>query len=1253
MDKIKDFLLMQVAKKQLSIEEAESYLETLDQSADSSAKKEGNQEFAVIGMACRLPQANNPDELWDNLLSCRDAVGPFPRNRMNEVKRVNQRTHQLYNGFNCRSGAYFDRIDLFDHSFFKLTPAEARVMDPSQRIFLQVAVEALEDAGMTEHELKESTTGIFVGYSVGEDNYIDLLSKDDPNVSLGNQPSLLAYRLAFLYDMRGPTMVIDTACSSSLAAVHQACQSMEMDDCDQAIVGGVNVRIFPAIREIGNLGIEAYDGRCKSFDASANGTNIGDGVAAIILKKKELAERDGDFIHAVIKGSAINSDGVSNGITAPNPEAQTAVLLKAWKRAGIDPERFNFIEAHGTGTKLGDPIEILGLSQAFGAHTQKKKFCALGALKTNIGHLEATSGIAGLIKAILCLKYKKLPANIHFKEPNPYIDFESSAVYPNDSLKDWKVTASPLLGAVSSFGISGTNCHVVVEESPKKEEEPVALDTPELFLFSAKNSESLKGIAAKYVAYLSANPQVSLKNVSYSLARSRNHYDHRLAIQALSLKELRDKLNLLLKQEELSSIPDEDVYYSQILKKGLGALPALNQKNEVLQLYLQGQHIHWDRFFPEGTGKKIPLPTYVFNERKHWPKLEIEEAFSLEERLQSVFYKLSWIEESFSSQVETPQEKLFLFFIHDNEFHESFAQFSQKQGIKVVRVYSGDAFSQKSNDEFVISPERFEDYDLLLEKVCSDSSVQWGGIVHLWDCLPLSGNLDTYENLLESQKHGAFSAYHLIRAMGQRGPQSEGKFVTLSAYAQKVSEGEDIDPTRMPALGVNKVISQEMPLIQSLAIDLDVDQSSEALYPDLFSEIFQAETYQNATVAFRSQKRYVQILEREDIDKLVPREESLREGGVYLIAGGAGYLGLETALFLARKCRVKVALVGRRQEEVLTSKQKGLMQEVISLGSEVMYLHGDVTDQESCQGIIQEISQKWGAIHGIFVAIKNISHQRIDEVDFEMFSSNIQAKINGTWLLDDLTKEMPVDFMATFSSISSITGGPTGADCCASNLFLDAFGDWRDRRGRSTITMNYTLIDADDGSLLSDRMSMIPPLTKEEFLGCLDVCVTKKVAFAVMADFNSHVMGLVLPFMKVRFAEELLSEFSASDPDKVENGTALVTGKSDFTFEELSTLMKQIWEEVLGDEDIQESANFFDLGGDSISAVKLLHLTKVQLQVDLEISDLYTYPVFEDFCRSIDRRWEKHEEKEDLSVILNDLESGKLDLSEAVKAFDR
>lgn len=1262
MDTIKDYILGQVASKALPATDAYKLLEDLN-ALENKAQSEqpSDTDIAVIGISCRFPKAANPQQFWEILMNKVDAVVAFPKNRMEDVRLINEKTYEEYKGLNCRVGTYLDRIDLFDHSFFGITPAEARVMDPSQRLFLEVAVEALESAGLTEENLKESKTGVYVGYSISEDNYVDILPKDDPNVALGNQPSLLAYRLSFHYDMRGPTMIIDTACSSSLVAVHQACQAISLGDCDQAIVGGVNVRIYPAIREISNLGIEAFDGRCKTFDEKANGTNIGDGVAALILKRKDLAEKDGDYIHAVIKGSAVNSDGSSNGLTAPNPEAQADVIAKAWDKARINPENLSFIETHGTGTKLGDPIEINGLTHAFRRYTSKKGFCPLSAVKTNIGHLEATSGLAGLIKAILSMENRQLPPNIHYHKPNPYIDFENAPVFPNAQLRDLSPKSDKLLAAVSSFGISGTNCHLVVEEYPRTKD--AAADAEQVLVLSAKSMESLKGMLNKYARFLKSSSEVSLRDICYTAAVGRTHYDLRLAVVCHSIQQLTETIDryvaYLNVDPALRSIEELGVFYADKAKGGSenaskAAYSKYNRTTQsILELYLSGQIINWQNYYRKG--KKIPLPTYAFNSKRHWPKLEMERAYDEQDRLKNVFFKLEWVQEA-SAVLQTPHPILHkencIYFMHNEPKHHAVVEYATSHGVKAFKVYPGSCYEKHNDNEFTIRPNQTEDYNKLLDDVLQNNSRNISSIVHMWDCLPVGDHMHSFEGICGSQDQSTFSGFKLIRACQQKMQDLDFRFIAMTSYAHKVvSDDKSMDPSRMPFLGLNKVASQEMPKVRGLAIDIDVENFNTETPKDLFAEMFLPEAYKDAVVAYRHGKRYVQVLDREQVEGLKPREFSIRENGVYLIAGGAGYLGLETALYLARQKPVKIALLGRKDFSSFGEKQRRLIKELTDLGSTLHYISCDVTNLQESSKAIESIHQKLGKVNGIFVAIKNISHKRLDDVSFEEFSSNILAKLKGVWLLDNLTKQDPVDFMATFSSISSMTGGPTGADCCASNLFLDSYGDYRNAQGRTTITMNYTLIEADDGSLLSDRMSMIPPLTKAEFLQCLNICLTKKVDFAVMADFDSNVMNLVLPFMKVRFSERLLKGFSSRSKGKGETPAAYQTAvkksstqnSDDMTLDDINKIVIQIWKDVLGYDQIDAQANFFNIGGDSISAVKLIHLIKVQLQVDVEVSDLYSYPILSDFAQYLAKKLNVSSKDDALTKLLADIESGKLD----------
>lgn len=1251
MKHLQDYILEQVSQQRLTAIEAMQLLNELKNSAPKQSI-----EYAVIGIACRFSQADSPQQFWKNLIDKKDTIGSFPKNRIQDVKYVNQQTFEMFRGLNCRVGSYLDRIDLFDHTFFGLTPAETRVMDPQQRIFLETAVEALEDAGLTEDELRESKTGVYVGFSINDDNYIDILAKDDPNVALGNQPSMLAYRLSFLYDLRGPTMIVDTACSSSLVAVHQACQAISTGDCEQAIVGGVNIRLFPAIREINNLGIEAYDGRCKSFDEKANGTNIGDGIAALVIKRKDLAERDGDFIHALIKGSAVNSDGSSNGITAPNPEAQSSVITEAWKKAGINPEKLNFIETHGTGTKLGDPIEVTGISHAFSEFTSKKQFCALGAVKTNIGHLEATSGMAGFIKAVLSLEHRQLPPNIHFTKPNPFIDFDNSPVYVNTELKTWTSSEEKLIAGVSSFGISGTNCHVVLEEYQNVAKQEVNKEAS-VFFISAKNEESLKGILSKYSDYLITCPY-SFADICFSSAIARNHYSHRIAIIADSIVDLKNKIDqYLFDRKHLENQLNNQIFYHNLTHHHSWTLPTQLSGNleYILNLYFSGQHVNWKNILGTQSRRKVPLPTYAFLSKRHWPKIEIE-MNDIQQRIDSVCHSLKWIaEENIPEAVKGSYGK-YLYFMQELPAHENFFNLSVKNGVQGIKVYMGTEFRQINDNTFSIAPNNSGHYEKLIQELSCNGQI--AGVVHMWDCAPIGSAMNSLEGISDSQIAGTLSSYHLIRAFQKQFIEPAIRFITMTSYAHQVIDSDSvIDPSRMPSLGINKVISQEYPKTMSLSIDCDIINYNDRMGAMLFSEIFDNPVYKNAVVAIREGKRFVQIIDKLNLNNIKDRKISIRENGVYVIAGGVGYLGMQTSLLLARKARVKIALLSRRPPSELTEKHHNQFEEIRKNGSEIMYIQTDITDLKSCQEAINVINAQYGSINGVFVANKNISHQRLDEVSYDFIRKNILSKLRGVWLLDDLTANQKPDFMATFSSISSLTGGPTGADCCASNLFLDSYGDYRNSLGRTTITMNYTLIEADDGSLLSDRLSMIPPLTREEFLRCLEIFLTKELNFAVMADFDSHVMTMVLPFMKLRFSEAMLQEFnSISQPQIATNNALIKTDKiainkknERMASEEILGIMKKIWMDVLGYTELENEANFFDIGGDSISAVKLLHLAKVQLQVELNVSDLYSYPVLKDLCKYVNTKLYGEECLESsLKSLLDGIDSGSVKLEEAL-----
>jgi len=597
------------------------------------------------------------------------------------------------------------------------------------------------------------------------------------------------------------------------------------------------------------------------------------------------------------------------------------------------------------------------------------------------------------------------------------------------------------------------------------------------------------------------------------------------------------------------------------------------------------------------------------------------------------------------SRIPLDTDQVFLLFIQPTKTHEAFADYIESQGITIYKIYTANEYALDKN-KIRVNPELPSDYDLISDQILSNSQTL-GGVVHLWDCTKES-KIQNWENVNKSQQLGAFSLFHIINSLSKKHPNEEWKLINLTHFAQKILPGDqNIDPTKMPALGINKVASQEMPLVKSLAIDVDLKPS---VFKSIFEEIFHSTDYAEALVGYRNDIRYSNVLSKMNLDASEKKPHTLRKNGLYLIAGGAGYLGLETARHLASKEQVNIVLTGRKEIKELSNKQKKRIQEIENLGSTVQYLQCDVTDYEPCKNLIDKISADFGSIHGVFVAIKNISHTRLDEHSFDAFSLNIRSKVQGTWLLHDFTKHMSLDFFATFSSISSLTGGPTGADCSASNLFLDSFGSWRNESNSGTITMNYTLIDADDGSLLSDRMSMIPPITREEFIASLDLCLTKTIAFSVIVDFNNRVMNLVLPFMKIKFDPELMAQFNSMNANHAE---AVKVQKTNITFDEVLSILTEIWKDILDHQTIDRNANFFEIGGESISAVKLLHHINIQLQTKLEIADLYSYSTLEVLAEEILKRQNPKIEQNSMGDLLNDLQSGKVDINQAMHAYEQ
>ncbi|HET9359965.1 MAG TPA: type I polyketide synthase, partial [Vicinamibacterales bacterium] len=483
-------------------------------------------EIAVIGMAGRFPGAANAAEFWRNLANGVESISFFSKEELlSEGVSGDLIADPAYVG---ARGVIRD-AEWFDAGFFGFAPRQAEVMDPQHRLFMECVWEVLESGGY-DPQRYPGAIGVYAGASMSSYLLENLISNRNARGSSGgfetviaNDKDFLATGVSYRLNLKGPSITVQSSCSTSLVAVHVACQSLLNGECDMALAGGVSI-VFP--QKSGYVyregGTRSPDGHCRAFDAKAGGMVSGSGVGVVLLKRLDRALEDGDHIRAVIRGSAVNNDGnLKVGYTAPSVEGQSAVIREAQAVAGVDPATITYVEAHGTGTRLGDPCEISALTQAFHAGTDRKRFCAIGSVKTNIGHLDVAAGVAGLIKTVLALENRRIPASLHFERPNPEIDFDSTPFFVNDTLAEWPEGPTPRRAGVSSFGIGGTNAHVVLEEAPQLESAPDSR-ARHLVVLSAKSAVALARATSNLADHLRASSETSLADVAHTLQVGRS-----------------------------------------------------------------------------------------------------------------------------------------------------------------------------------------------------------------------------------------------------------------------------------------------------------------------------------------------------------------------------------------------------------------------------------------------------------------------------------------------------------------------------------------------------------------------------------------------------------------------------------------------------------------------------------------------------------------------------------------------------------
>ncbi|MBV8587066.1 MAG: type I polyketide synthase, partial [Verrucomicrobia bacterium] len=528
----------------LAIEELQAEL--------AAAKKQKHEPIAIVGIGCRIPGGvNGPEQFWQLLRDGRSGIREIPKDRWDTETRYDPNP-DTPGKIATRFGAFLDQVDQFEPQFFEIAPREALTMDPQQRLLLEVAWEALEHAGQSPGALANTKTGVYVGVCSNDYSQL-LLEAGDPALldmyyASGIAHSIASGRLSYTLGLQGPSISVDTACSSSLVAIHLACQGLRNKECRLALAGGVNVILSPEVfSALSRARMLAPDGKCKTFDAAADGFVRGEGCGVVVLKRLSDALADGDRIMAVIRGSAVNQDGPSSGLTAPNGPSQESVLRDALENGQVNPTDVSYIEAHGTGTSLGDPIEVQALGAVFGAGRDPAKPLLIGSLKTNVGHLEAAAGVSGLIKVVLSLQHQEIPQHLNFRNPSPHIPWDRLPVRVTSEREYWNPLNGTRIAGVSSFGFSGTNAHVLLQEAPSAIQGSASTTRPlHLLTISARTEPALRTLTEKYAQCVEDANQQDLAGLCHTANAGRSHFAHRLAVVSVDSKETAEKLRVSL-----------------------------------------------------------------------------------------------------------------------------------------------------------------------------------------------------------------------------------------------------------------------------------------------------------------------------------------------------------------------------------------------------------------------------------------------------------------------------------------------------------------------------------------------------------------------------------------------------------------------------------------------------------------------------------------------------------------------------------
>lgn len=1048
--------------------------------AESSPARR-NEDIAVIGVAGRYPGAPDLQTFWRNLAAGVSGITEVPAERWDWKSafdpRKGLREYQRWGGF-------LDGVDKFDAALFGILPKDAVDIDPQERLFLETCWNLVEEAGYLGELSHEPSTGVFAGLMYG--TYGELGAQAWANGEISGAHSAywsIANRVSYTFDFGGPSFAVDSACSSSLTAVHLACESIGRGNCKMAIAGGVNLILHPLhFIALGARNMLASDGAVKVFDTAADGYVPGEGVGAVLLKPLPDALTDGDDVWAVIKGTAINAGGKTSGYTVPNPNAQAQLVEEAIRRAGVEPETITYIEAHGSGTELGDPIEVAGIASAFHSLGGGPPRCSIGSVKSNIGHLEGAAGIAGLTKVLLQLRHQQLVPTINLSSLNPKIDFESTPFEPQRSLAEWPTPqrngdgddedrTCPRRAGVSSFGAGGANVHVVVEEyervPPLREPDG---SREHLFLLSAPDRERLIIHAEAVADFLEgAPPELALADLAYTSQVGRRAFDERLAVVARDRGELVSALRGFGRGVPLANLivgaAGTNTSIGALLGDPGGAafldqLAEAGDLEKLARAWTLGVAVDWRRLWPAPTPRRVVFPTTPFSRKRYWiappPAQEaareplreaIEPATTVERRTRLEYERPVWEPEQLGPAA--PSVRMVLVVASDEAVGAAVGARLDARRIDHVVVPAAGAL--QAADE------------LAARGQLPDAVVHVG-----------AGRLDpSHPEDADAAFRTLFRLAVDLLARGQR--------VRVRLLCARLGSETGEQPHLAALLPLLKTLAQEHGCTGA-CVALETDA------PEVVAEriVDELTAGHEVDVAYRRGVRLVKRMQR--VNPPAGATDWASPDGTYVITGGAGALGLHFARLLAERGAGDIVLVGRSQ---LDPERAARVAALDRDGIVVRYERADVAAPADLDRLVTELRRAGKPLRGVIHAAGVIRDAPAVDKTPAQLDDVLSPKVAGTLNLDRATADDPLDFFVLFSSVVGETGNRGQADYSYANAFLDAFAETRERwradgrrRGRS-LSIGWSLwrdggmtVDQPTATLLERQWGMVPMSTR-------------------------------------------------------------------------------------------------------------------------------------------------------------------------------